>query len=98
MDIEKLLTDLGDVAMSGTTSDHDKAVIDEAMKSLRLVPKLMKVVEAARGVIPEIDRMPNYTAGRCERMHADNITRALKAALAALDAGERHGTIGQPKE
>jgi hypothetical protein len=80
VDIEQLLTDLGDIAMSGTTSDHDKEVIDEAMKSLRLVPKLIAVVEAARET--RCCQENALDGHECRGLNE------LSVALAALDAGE----------
>jgi len=65
------------------------AADNEILKSLRLVPKLMKVVEAARKVAPWIGHggvVGHPSSGGYTPLY--NALEQLQAALAALDAGE----------
>jgi hypothetical protein len=58
----------------------------EMAKSLRLVPKLLKVVEAASQL--DLEFISGDKAGRHTLREMDDELKELGAALAALDAGE----------
>jgi len=61
---------------------EEKANLRAVLKSLRLVPKLLKVVEAARGVAKEASIAIIFDNA------FQNRVAAMRIALAALDAGE----------
>ena len=83
-EIERRLDVMLEACGRNVQGDPEIEAVEESKKSLRLVPRLIAVVEAARETLDSFVRNGCYDAST----ESEECCKELRRALAALDAGE----------